>query len=274
MRASVPALIFLFATSVACTSKAPLTAEQISERKHNEAWLESSGHEVTHELPDGWELGTARQFAQNLADWELPTPLLWSQAAHTQLSEALLSPSTTAAAAQLAVRAALLLAKDSSDRSHTSLLIRLERRQAPAERGRQGVEVVCANVLAEQDSIPESSLRSLHKLATGLSPHPDLDVRVECARAYLAHIPQASEGQTPLRARECLRFLIKVLRSETPAQNADPIVWDRVRTVAWPKGRAAEEVTRWFPTEVPFRADGPWQDQVDWAQAAFVGLGL
>jgi hypothetical protein len=254
MRFHILATALLLLAVGSCRSKAPLTPAQLAEEQHNEAWLEESGRGEVHELPSGWQMGTAREFAK--------------------LTKVLLEPSQGAAQAQQSVRAVLLLARDDSAPSQTSLLIRLERRLAPEERGRQAVEVVCANALGKHGQLDDKTLASLQKLATGNVPHPDLDVRVECALAFLNHVPQAKNGPTPLKARDSLRFLIKVLRAETPAEASDPPTWPRVRTVAWPKGRAVQELTRWFTTEVPFRPDGPWQDQVDWAQAAQVALGL
>lgn len=274
MHVSVPALLAFLALSSACQSTPPATAAERRAQEQDGAWLEEGGQKRARDLPAGWQEGTAREFAAALPGWDLPVPLVWSHAAHTELNRVLLEPAMHAHTAQLSVRAAVLLAKDPSVRTQNSLLIRLERRLPPAERGRQGVEVTCANVLSRMEGLPEKTMGSLHKLATGTAPHPDLDVRVECARAYLAHIPQTETAPTPLRARACLRFLIKVLRSETPAQIDDPITWSRTRTVAWPKGRAAEEIARWLPTEEAFRPDGPWQDQVDWAKNAEVGLGL
>ncbi|MFT5198564.1 MAG: hypothetical protein ACI87O_001221 [Planctomycetota bacterium] len=274
MRFHILATALLLLAVGSCRSKAPLTPAQLAEEQHNEAWLEESGRGEVHELPSGWQMGTAREFAEKLPLWDLPVKLLWSQPAHAKLTKVLLEPSQGAAQAQQSVRAVLLLARDDSAPSQTSLLIRLERRLAPEERGRQAVEVVCANALGKHGQLDDKTLASLQKLATGNVPHPDLDVRVECALAFLNHVPQAENGPTPLKARDSLRFLIKVLRAETPAEASDPPTWPRVRTVAWPKGRAVQELTRWFTTEVPFRPDGPWQDQVDWAQAAQVALGL
>jgi hypothetical protein len=274
MRFYILATAFLLLAVGSCRSKAPLTPAQLAEQQHNEAWLEESGRGEIHELPSGWQAGTAREFAENLTLWDLPRRLLWGQSAHAKLTDVLLAPSQDAMQVQQSVRAALLLARDDSAPSQTSLLIRLERRLAPAERGRHAVDVVCANALGRYDELDSKTLTSLQKLATGHVPHPDLDVRVECALAYLSHVPQAEDGPTPLKARDSLRFLIKVLRAETPAEASDPPTWPRVRTVAWPKGRAVQELTRWFTTEIPFRPDGPWRDQVDWAQAAQVALGL
>ncbi|MCA9002425.1 MAG: hypothetical protein KDB61_10900, partial [Planctomycetes bacterium] len=158
--------------------------------------------------------------------------------------------------------------------SQTSLATRLERRLAPEARGRQAVELVCAGALASMPDLPEPLWNGLAQLAHGHTPHPDLDVRVECARAYLAHIPLPEDGRPPLKARETLCFLIKVLRAETPAQEFDPPTWPRKETVAWPKGRAASEIQRWHPTDTPFLPDGAWQAQMDWAQEAQDALGL
>jgi hypothetical protein len=272
MRATLLALSGLLVFLGSCRS--PQTEQQRIEKQHGEAWLEVGAPDPPVELPLDWLLGTAHQFAQGLESWNLSQGLLWSHSAQERLTEVLLQPSEDARSAQNSIRAALLLAFDSSAPSQTALLIRLERRLAPQERGRQGVEVVCANAMARMPHVENSTLGSLSKLAFGPIPHPDLDVRVECARALLAHVPMSEEGPTPLKARDALRFLIKVLRAETPAQVQDAPTWPRIETLAWPKGRAAQELARWHPTEVPFLPDGSWQSQMEWAQAAQTALGL
>ena len=271
----MPSRLFLITAlclgALACHSQPPISE---AEQQHRDAWLEGTGLSTTHALPVDWLAGSARDFAKNLERWDLPSSLAWNQIAHQELTRVLLAASTSAEKAQHSVRAALLLAHDPTVPSLTNLLIRLERRSAPEQRGRQGVEVVCAAALAKQESLDPKIIHGLLQLATGHTPHPGLDIRVECARAYLAHIQRGDDGKTPIRARASLRFLIQVLRAETPAEAMDPPSWERTRFVAWPKGRAAQELALWFPMEEPFRPDGAWQAQVDWAAAMQHGLGL
>ncbi len=274
MRPLLPFVAALCLVSWACHSRAPLTPAQLAEREHQEAWLEQVDASHTSALPADWLAGTAKEFADALQRWDLPKVILWDKASHTLLTQVLLKPGQTPREAQAAVRAALLLSRDHSPPSQASLLTRLERRMLPEERGRQAVDVVCAAALSKFDGLDAGAMGSLQRLVGGSIPHPDLDVRVECARAYLAHIPCDPQGKPPLRARNCLRFLIKVLRSETPAQASDPITWPRIRTVAWPKGRAAQEIERWHPSEIRFQPDGPWKNQMAWATLAEQALDL
>ncbi len=274
MRALLPFVSALCLVAWGCRSQETLTEAEQAEQSHREAWLEQEGASETQALPSDWLEGSARDFTRAVDSWNLPSDLLWNKAGHIKLAQVLLQPCETPSDAEIAVRAALLLARDSSPPSKTSLLTRLERRMAPPERGRQAAGIVCAAALSKHEALDAGTMDSLRRLAIGRIPHPDLDVRVECARAYLAHIPCSPGEKIPLRARACLRFLIKVLRAETPAQAADPITWPRVRTVAWPKGRAAQELCRWHPTTVEFRPDGPWQDQVVWARLVEQALEL
>lgn len=271
MRPLLPLVAALCFVSWACRSRAPLTP---AEQEHQAAWLEHAGVSDTRALPADWLKGSARDFSEALQRWNLPKVVLWDKAGHTELAKVLLKPSETPKEAEAAVRAALLLSRDFSPPSQASLLTRLERRMVPAKRGRHAADVVCAAALSKFSGLDAGAMGSLQRLASGAIPHPDLDVRVECARAYLAHIPCEPGTKPPLRARNSLRLLIKVLRAETPAQAADPITWPRIRTVAWPKGRAAQEITRWHPTGIPFQPDGPWADQVAWAAFAEQALDL
>ncbi|MCP5023447.1 MAG: hypothetical protein GY930_16965 [bacterium] len=274
MRPLLPVVAALCLVSWACHSRVPLTPAELAEREHQEAWLEHVDTSHTSALPAGWLSGTARDFSDALQRWDLPKVILWDKVSHTQLTQVLLKLGQTPREAEAAVRAALLLSRDHSPPSQASLLTRLERRMLPAERGRQAVDVVCAAALSKFHGLDAGAMGSLQRLVSGRIPHPDLDVRVECARAYLAHIPCDPETTPPLRARNCLRFLIKVLRSETSAQASDPITWPRIRTVAWPKGRAAQEIVRWHPSEIQFQPDGPWKDQIAWTALAERALGL
>lgn len=159
--------------------------------------------------------------------------------------------------AHLATRAAVLLGaaadlgQGPSALAQDILLRRLSARQAPASRSENGVDIVAARALAPHLRPGEPAAAALAELASGDDPHPDLAVRVECARAALEFA----------QAREVAPFLLAVLRAETPGEAKSPRTWPRVQTLAWVKTRAAEALSRAGGTDMRFRPDGSWAHQ-------------
>ncbi|HPF15683.1 MAG TPA: hypothetical protein PLJ12_15570, partial [Planctomycetota bacterium] len=133
--------------------------------------------------------------------------------------------------------------------------------------------IVCARALGRRAELEPALRGNLRALAIGPYPHPELDVRVECARAYLEPMDKTLRP-IALSARPVLRFLVRVLRAETPAERNDPPDWKRVETIAWPKTRAADALVQWLADPAPYTADASWGDQNRWAERALHELGL
>lgn len=151
---------------------------------------------------------------------------------------------------EAAMRAALLLAHSRDPQAAKLLLARLEDRIKGAERNSDGADVVAAASLA---AWPEGGryASALSDLSIGESPHPDLEVRVECASAALAR------GRT-----ETCAFLLRVLRAGTPAEELELQDWTPKDTMAWAKSRSATALSRHLGVPVRFRADASYQDQL------------
>lgn len=176
--------------------------------------------------------------------------------AGTGLDAATLATLTSAlnGEAEVAARAGVLLGASRAPEARMALLARLETRTAAATRSDIGVDVIAARVLRDGLSREESA--RLVALSQGAAPHPDLAVRVECARTALL-----AKGD-----RAVVPFLLSVLRAETPAQEKSPITWPRITTLAWVKTRAAEALSQAATAELRFRPDGSWAHQA--AEAA------
>jgi hypothetical protein len=145
--------------------------------------------------------------------------------------------------AQRATRAVLILARCQEPWAGGALLHRLETRSVFAERWEDAGDQAAAAALARIPLEPEQRER-LYALVDGPKPHPDLEVRTECAIAALAHGEQRAIG-----------FLLRVLRIDTPSADREgPITASP--TTAWPRGRAAEALCR--VAGVPF---SDWSDQ-------------
>lgn len=151
---------------------------------------------------------------------------------------------------EAAMRAALLLAHSRDPQAAGLLLARLEDRIKGTERNSDGADVVAAASLA---AWPQGGryANALSDLSIGERPHPDLEVRVECASAALAR------GRT-----ETCSFLLRVLRAGTPAEELELQDWTPKETMAWAKSRSATALSRHLGVPVSFRADASYQDQL------------
>ena len=191
------------------------------------------------ELPADWREVPPWTFARRVG--ELPEGgVTWSAAERAELAQALgeVGPNAT--------RAAVLLARDESPEVTRLLLDRLLQHAPAPERALEGGDLVIAAALAGR-GVEEQ----LIALASGPSPHPDLEVRVECARSALA------AGR-----EEVVPFLLTVLRALTPAERDHPADWPRMTTMMWPKSRAAEALSARLGIPCTFRPDGSWADQM------------
>ncbi|MEZ6004445.1 MAG: hypothetical protein R3F33_09705 [Planctomycetota bacterium] len=228
---------------------------------------------VAPALPDGWQTGETRHFETlwNEPAWQ--GPLRWSAEDRAVLAQALGTPPDSLDGAETTQRAALWLSRDASPDSSALLIAHLERRLDPDVRGRNAADILAAEILARRNPLATEVLRSLDALALGPAPHPNLEVRVQCAAARLAHVPPAAARDLgPTNA--LLRFLLRVLRAETPAQSLDPPDWPRVETLAWSKYQAAAAVRRFCPDLEEYVPDASWAWQNEWAARAQQKLGL
>jgi len=149
----------------------------------------------------------------------------------------------------VALRAAILLGRSADPRAGRALLARLEARDYDRERHADAADVVAAASLAGWAFAPDVPAR-LAALAVGARPHEDIEVRVECAASALAF------GRD-----EVAPFLLRVLRSQTPAELEDPPDWETKRTMAWSKARAALALSARAGVPCSFDPDASYADQ-------------
>ncbi len=148
-----------------------------------------------------------------------------------------------------AVRAALVLARCADSRAAEILLARLEQRVIAAQRHADAGDVVAAAALAA-GAETEAQTARLAALAVGGEPHPDLEIRVECAASALA------------RGRDdVVPFLLTVMRDATRAGRADPKDWPPQETLAWAKSRAARALHARLDRPNAFTPDASYAEQ-------------
>ena len=194
---------------------------------------------------DGWRDKPRVSFERDLAEWN---PDLSPSSLTPEGLEALTA--SLSGMDEPAIRAALLLAHSRDQAAAEALMRRLEERVEGPLRNSDSADVVAAATLATWPKGERYGDR-LVALAKGERPHPDLEVRVECAAAALAR------GR-----REVSPFLLRVLRAATPAQREDPPDWVTKPTMAWSKSRAATALSAYLGVELAFRADASYEDQL------------
>ena len=194
---------------------------------------------------DGWRDGPRVSFERDLAEWNPAlTPHRLIPGALQDLKAALDGMD------EPAMRAALLLGYSRDEGAAEALALRLEARIEGPDQDSDGADVVAAATLAAWPTDERFGAR-LIELSIGARPHPDLEVRVECASSAVAR------GRT-----EVLPFLLRVLRANTPAQREDPPDWTPKSTMAWSKSRAATALSRHLGIRVTFRPDSSYDDQL------------
>lgn len=146
---------------------------------------------------------------------------------------------------QRSLRAVILLARSRSHRTAEALLDRLEKRVEGPRRESDAADCVAAAALA-RFPVPERYAVRVAALAAGPRPHPDLEVRVECAASALAH------GRD-----EVIPFLLKVLRIDTPAGLEDRRDFIASPTTAWPRATAARALSARAGLPVTYQSDAP-----------------
>lgn len=147
-----------------------------------------------------------------------------------------------------ALRAALILARSQAPQAAEILLERLEARISAPERAGDAADCVAAASFSTWHPAAhgiERLAERLANLAQGARPHPDLEVRVECARSAIL-----------LGQDSPIPFLIAVLRIGTPAGKRAGTFWPAPETTAWARGRAAEVLSWRAGTACEYPVDG------------------
>ncbi len=215
----------------------------------------SATHESSGELPADWRSSSTLRFEALVKQLAGRRPGFWCASERSELGRALDGPG------EVALRAAVLLAHSDGDDDRSLLIKRLERRVPSPTRAHDAVDVVAAAALERASALspgldgPNTMALRLAALASGTHPHPDLEVRVECARVALT---SGVDSVTP--------FLIRVLRAGTPAERQDRGDWEPSTTLTWSKHRAAQALSQRAHVPCRFRPDGSWQHQMDEAQ--------
>jgi hypothetical protein len=142
------------------------------------------------------------------------------------------------------VRAAVLLGRSRYVSSASILIRRLEQRVLGPERNSDCGDAVAAAALARFPD-PGRYAHRLVALATGRNPHPDLEVRVECAATALH---AGHEAVIP--------FLLQVLRIGTWDGEKDQRDFAVSPTTAWARGRAAEALSLYAGLPLTYQIDG------------------
>jgi hypothetical protein len=199
-------------------------------------------------LPPDWRTRSPESFAQwvleNLPE-DVATPIQESDLRELQLAlDEVATPLRGGAIDPLAVRAAVILGRSRSPASAWPLIRRLERRVLGPEPYSDSGDTVAAAALARFPD-PRRYAQRLLPLVAGSHPHPDLEVRVECAATAL------HAGFT-----EVIPFLLKVLRIDTYAGQADHRDFPVSPDTVWARTRAAEALSTHLGVPCTYRAEG------------------
>ena len=189
-------------------------------------------------------------------DWASMPPQLFEQLVLKALPETQLTPLSREHLERLAnalnqmdassVRAAVILGRSRTDAAGQVLLRRLFVGESGPNRNSDAGDVTAAGALARFPE-PQRYWR-LVRLVYGPRPHPDLEVRVECAVSALhAGIDRV------------IPFLLQVLRIGTPDGRRDALDFEVPETTAWARGRAAEALSRRAGVELVFHPDASLQ---------------
>ncbi len=196
-------------------------------------------------LPSDWATMNLRAFedwVQRAFPEELATPL--ARPSVRELAAAL-EATDTPEALQASVRAALILGRSRTFATASVLIRRLERRVLGPQRHSDCADCLAAAALARFPA-PALYARRLVPLAVGRRPHPDLEVRVECAATAL----HAGYEQV-------IPFLLQVLRIDTFEGQGDQRDFAVSPTTAWARGRAAEALSTFAGIPLSYQTDGP-----------------
>lgn len=218
-----------------------------------------AGAQARHAAPARWLEVSPYGFEALAADIGTEDAAqLWTDEALQEFAHAL------EAQDQSSVRAAVLCGRSRDPRAAEVLIARLEQRVLGPDRNSDAGDVVAAAALAdwpEQDGLADR----LVALASGDAPHPDLEVRAECAASAL-RLGAPTESVAP--------FMLTLLRALTPEEREHPADWPRQRTVAWAKSRAAEALSERAGIPCSFRPDGSFAHQAEETAKLERALGL
>jgi len=188
-------------------------------------------------------------------DWETLSPFAFEELCLHELPEDVSTPFDAQARETLraaldrmdesSVRAAVLLGRSRHAANASILIRRLEKRAAGPERTSDAGDTIAAASLARFRD-PARFAQRLVPLAVGTNPHPDLEVRVECAATALY------AGFT-----EVIPFLLQVLRIGTYAGQTETRDFAVSDATAWARGRAAEALSLFADVPLAYRIDGP-----------------
>ena len=187
-------------------------------------------------------------------DWDTMPPAAFEEWVVRELPESratpIEKPSLHALAAALdsmdlsSVRAAVILGRSLHAANASVLIRRLERRVPGPERHSDCGDCLAAVALARFPD-PQLYARRMLPLAVGPRPHPDLEVRVECAATAL----YAGYEQV-------IPFLLQVLRIDTWEGQEDARDFAVSPTTAWARGRAAEALSLHAGVPLTYQPDG------------------
>ena len=149
-----------------------------------------------------------------------------------------------------ALRAALLLATLDDPGADERLLTLLERREERPERPADAALVNAAARLGLARPVDDDRRARLAALALDPDPHPDLEVRVECARSALL---LGDESVGP--------FLMKVTRLGTPLGLERDGPWRSAVVTTWSRHRAAEALAEHLGVVSPYHGDATVPDR-------------
>lgn len=161
------------------------------------------------ELPSDWDQGAIDEFDALLASW-------FPDGVAVRMSDAALRELFAAASdgGERGLRAVLVLARSNDPAAFAQLLTVLERRTprtaGPSDRCGDAVDVVAAAAIANARSLADAGPR-LESLSIGKNPHPDLDVRVQCAASAVA-----------LGRTKPIPYLLGILRTGTGPRASVP----------------------------------------------------
>ncbi len=174
------------------------------------------------ELPAGWAAVPLERFGALLeASFPAGQPRTLVPSAFEELSSALRADDP------LALRALLLLARCSDPLASELFLQRLERRATPGAELGATLDIAAAAALRDLPEARNGASR-LESLAYGQRPHPDLEVRVECACSALH-----------LGRDRALPFLLAILKHGTRLSVASSS-WKPIAEMGFCQRRAAE----------------------------------
>lgn len=144
-----------------------------------------------------------------------------------------------------ALRATLVLATLKDEAAAERLANQLEARHPHAERHADAADTAAAAALASSPFATTLNIGPrLAALAADANPHPDLEVRTECARTALLL------GHTEVAA-----FLLRLTRLGTRLGRDRDGDWHPPVTTTWSRNRAAEALAEFLDIPCPYRGD-------------------